>query len=142
MNCGYCKDQTDYGPKPYVTNITETASDNQNFRTAVWTGEYLQMTYMSILPCGEIGPEIHEETDQLIRVERGEALVKIGQCETHPDCQSYLSVGDAVFVPAGTWHNVINVGRESLKVSSIYAPPHHRRGTVQPTRLDAKREEM
>ena len=58
------------------------------------------------------------------------------------DTQYRVCRGDAIFVPAGTWHNVINVGRESLKVSSIYAPPHHRRGTVQPTRLDAKREEM
>lgn len=43
----------------------------EDFRVALWTGEYLQMTIMSIPVCGEIGLEIHEETDQLIRVEQG-----------------------------------------------------------------------
>ncbi len=141
MSCSHCAGQTDHGPDPYVMNIEQTAIKNQNFRTAVWTGCHLQMTVMCIPPCGEIGLEIHPDTDQLIRVEQGTAVVKFGKCEKKPDSQQNICKGDVVFVPAGTWHNVVNTGRNPLKVSSVYAPPNHRRGTVHPTKADADKEE-
>jgi mannose-6-phosphate isomerase-like protein (cupin superfamily) len=131
MNCNQCTD-------PYVANIARMAMQNPNFRTALWTGSYLQMTLMSIPPRGEIGLEVHEDTDQLIRVEQGNAVVKMGACSEHPDLQQSLSVGDVVFVPAGTWHNVKNTGRCPLKVSSVYAPPKHPKGTLQRTPADAE----
>jgi mannose-6-phosphate isomerase-like protein (cupin superfamily) len=111
---------------------------NQNFRTALWTGSHLQMTLMSIPPRGEIGLEIHKDTDQIIRIEQGSAVAKMGSCPEHPDIQQSLSVGDVVFVPAGTWHNVKNTGRYPLKVSSVYAPPNHPKGTLQRTGEDAE----
>jgi mannose-6-phosphate isomerase-like protein (cupin superfamily) len=71
-------------------------------------------------------------------VEQGSAVVKMGACNEHPDMQQSLSVGDVVFVPAGTWHNVKNTGRCPLKVSSVYAPPKHPKGTLQRTPADAE----
>lgn len=141
MRYSYCDIQMDHGPKPYVTNIGQTALQNSNFRTAVWTGCHLQMTVMCIPPCGEIGLEVHEDTDQLIRVEQGTAAVKIGKCVNQPDFQQNICKGDTVFIPAGTWHNVVNIGRNALKVSSVYAPPNHRRGTIHPTKADAEKED-
>jgi mannose-6-phosphate isomerase-like protein (cupin superfamily) len=123
----------DFGPEPYVVNVQRMAEDNQNFREAIWTGTYLQMTLMSIPTGGEIGLENHQDTDQLIRVEQGNAIAVMGRSEEWMDAQISLREGDAVFVPAGTWHNVINTGQRPLKVSSVYAPPHHPKGTVQPT---------
>lgn len=38
----------DYGANPFVANIEEVTKENPNFRTALWTGEYLQVTLMSI----------------------------------------------------------------------------------------------
>ena len=128
---------SDYGSTPYMTNIEQEAAKNRNFRTALWTGCHLQMTLMCIPPCGEIGPEIHEDTDQLIRIEQGRAAVQMGKCEYRQDFYKNMCRGDAVFIPAGTWHNIINIGRTPLKVSSVYAPPHHPRGTVHPTKADA-----
>lgn len=141
MNCDCCKQKSDHGSAPYVTNVEQMAGRNNNFRAAIWTGENLQMTLMCIPPCAEIGLEIHEDTDQIIRVERGNALVKIGQCRCSQDAQKRLCQGDAVFVPAGTWHNIINTGRCSLRVSSVYAPPKHQRGTVHQTKEEAEKEE-
>lgn len=141
MKYGYCEEQIDYGPNPYEANIVQMAEKNQNFRTAIWTGCHLQMTLMSIPPCGEIGLEIHADTDQFIRVEQGNAVVKMGKCKDQLDYQRNMCKGDAVFIPAGTWHNVVNTKNGPLKVSSIYAPPNHARGTVHRTKIDAERAE-
>ena len=72
----------DYGPNPFVTNVGKMAARNDNFRTTIWTGIQMQMTLMSINPYGEIGLEIHPDTDQIIRVEQGNAVVKMGKCKT------------------------------------------------------------
>ncbi|MDY2700241.1 MAG: cupin domain-containing protein, partial [Lachnospiraceae bacterium] len=44
-------------------------------------------------------------------------------------------------VPAGTWHNIVNAGRIPLRLTSIYAPPHHPRGTIHRTKEEAQKEE-
>lgn len=139
MGCGCGAGSTDHGSQPFCTNIVRAAQQNSNFRTAFWTGTHLQMTLMCIPVCGDIGVEIHPDTDQFLRVEAGQALVLMGDC--HPDCSCRLNAGDAVFVPGGTWHNVVNVGNCPLKLSSIYAPPHHPRGTIHRTKADAEGEE-
>lgn len=141
MSYSHCNAQMDHGPNPYVINIGQAALQNPNFRTAVWTGCHLQMTVMCIPPCGEIGLEVHGDTDQLIRVEQGTAAVKIGKCAEKTDYQQNMCKGDVVFIPAGTWHNVVNTGRNALKISSVYAPPNHPRGTVHFTKADAERED-
>lgn len=137
MNPLFCSALTDHGPDPYVANIPQITLQNSNFRTAVWTGRYFQMTLMCIPPRKEIGLEIHSDTDQFIRIEQGNAIVQMGQCKNRLDFQKSMHTGDAVLVPAGTWHNVLNAGRTPLKVSVLYAPPHHPRGTVHPTKADA-----
>lgn len=100
--------------------ITKT---NNIFRTALWTGRHLQLTLMSINVGDEIGLEIHPDTDRFIRVEQGEGLVKMGYDRDDLSFQKRVTPSDAMIVPAGTWHNVINAGNVPLKVYSIYAPP-------------------
>ena len=107
---------------------------------AVWTGCHLQMTLMCIPVCGDIGVEMHSDTDQFIRVEEGQAIVRMGTCKDKLDFHYRLGVGDAVFVPSGTWHNVSNTGNCPLKLSSLYAPPKHPRGTIHHTKADAEEE--
>lgn len=122
---------SDPGPVPFVTGLKERARKNRCFRRVLWTGAHLQLTVMEIPPGGDIGLENHPETDQMLRVEAGQALVRMGQKE-----HFLLRAGDAVLVPCGTWHNVINTGNCPLKLSSIYAPPQHPRGAVHPTKKD------
>lgn len=141
MRFDYCQEETDHGANPYVINMEQASMENTNFRTAVWTGEDLQMTIMCIPPCGEVGLEIHKDTDQFIRVENGRAMVRMGKDKDWPDFRRELRSGDGVFIPAGTWHNIVNMGRMSLKLSSIYAPPHHPKGTIHRTKEEADMEE-
>ena len=127
----------DYGPMPIVVNIEDVTKKNNTFRTALWTGNHLQVTLMSINVGDDIGLEMHPDVDQFIRVEQGEGLVKMGYSRNDLSFQRRVNSSNAIIVPAGTWHNVINAGNVPLKVYSIYAPPKHPRGTVQKTKADA-----
>lgn len=134
-------DNFDYGPEPFTINIQKATCKNNNFRTALWTGNHLQLTLMSIPVGGEIGLEMHEDTDQFLRLESGRAVVKMGSCEDKLNFQKCISANEAVFVPAGTWHNIINSGQQQLKMYSIYAPPKHPHGTVHKAKADADKSE-
>ncbi|WP_186429741.1 cupin domain-containing protein [Clostridium sp. BSD9I1] len=127
----------DYGPKPFVINIEEATKQNDNFRTALWTGTHLQLTLMSIDVGGEIGLEMHPDLDQFIRIEEGQGIVKMGSRKDNLNFQARVYDDFAFIIPAGTWHNLINTGNKPIKLYSIYAPPQHPRGTVHETKADA-----
>lgn len=127
----------DYGPGPLVLNIEKATKQNDTFRTALWTGNHLQLTLMSINVGEDIGVEIHPNVDQFLRIEQGQGLVKMGYQRDNMNMEASVTDGYAILVPAGTWHNLINTGNIPLKLYSIYAPPKHPHGTVHRTRADA-----
>lgn len=133
--------KTDYGPEPFAADLKQAVCRNTNFRTALWTGSHLQLTLMYIPAGGEIGLEMHADTDQFLRLEAGKGLVKMGSCKEKLILQKCISAGDAVIVPAGTWHNIINTGSCPLKIYSIYAPPKHPHGTIHQTKAIADASE-
>ncbi len=115
--------------KGFVKNIEQETLDNNNFRKVLYTSTYGQVVVMSLLPKEEIGMEVHETTDQFFRIDSGEGKVIIDGEE------SIISDGFAVVVPAGSQHNVINTSADkSLKLYTIYMPPHHKDGTVHQTK--------
>ena len=124
----------DQGTKPWVVNIEELTTSNQNFRTTWWTGKQLQMTVMSIQPGEDIGLEVHPKGDQLIRVEEGTARVQMGTSKTNLSYDKTVGDDWAMFIPEGYWHNISNAGNEELKVYVLYAPPEHPAGTIHPTK--------
>ena len=129
---------TDYGPTPFAVDIKKSTLNNNTFRTALWTGNHLQLTLMEI-PVGEdIGLEVHPDDDQFLRIESGHGVLQMGDRKDHLYMQQPVFDDYAIFVPAGTWHNVTNTGNEPLKLYSIYAPPHHPRGTVHQTKAIAE----
>lgn len=131
----------DYGPEALVVNIHRYANYNPHYRTALWTGRHLQVTLMSI-PCGgDIGLEMHSNLDQFIRVDSGYALVKMGSCKDNLNISKRVDGDYAIVIPAGTWHNVINIGNRPLKLYSIYAPPQHPFGTIHETKEIAEKAE-
>ncbi len=131
---------TDHGPTPFVDNIERATLENENYRTALWTGANLQVTLMTIQPGHDIGLEVHEDHDQFLRIEQGDATVYMGPNET--ELMMWSASDDyAIVVPAGTWHNLVNTGDVPLKLYSIYAPPEHAHGTVHVTKEEADKSE-
>ena len=131
----------DYGPEPFVIDIEEATEQNNTFRTALWTGDNLQVTLMSIDIGNDIGLEVHTNGDQFIRIEDGDALVMMGDREDNLDFQRRVYGDSAIMIPAGKWHNIINIGNKPLKLYAIYAPPEHPKGTVHNTKQDAENTE-
>jgi mannose-6-phosphate isomerase-like protein (cupin superfamily) len=127
----------DHGRRPFVVNINEAAKQNNTYRTAIWTGEHLQVTLMSINVGDDIGLEIHPHVDQFLRIEQGQGIVQMGKRKDHLDFVQRVSDEFAIMIPAGTWHNVTNTGNTPLKLYSIYAPPQHPFGTVHVTKAQA-----
>lgn len=125
---------TDYGPQPFVINIAEATKQNDTFRTALWTGNFLQLTLMSINVNDDIGLELHPDLDQFIRIEEGQGIVQMGDRKDKLNFKQNVQDDFAIFIPAGKWHNITNTGNIPLKLYSIYAPTQHPFGTVQQTK--------
>ena len=121
--------------------IEEETKRNRNFRSALWTGQHLQVTLMSIEPGQSIGLEVHPMTDQFLHIQQGRGLVEMGSSRESLSFRRCAVAGDAVLVPAGTWHNLTNTGRIPLKLFSIYAPPAHPAGTIHRTKEEAEEVE-
>jgi mannose-6-phosphate isomerase-like protein (cupin superfamily) len=122
--------------KGFKTTIEEKALENTNFREVLYTAEFSQLVLMSIPPGGEIGVETHPSNDQFFRVEGGRGKCVIDGTEYE------LRDGDAVIVPRGARHNVINTSETAdLKLYTIYSPPHHKDGIVRKTKEDADSNE-
>ena len=119
----------------FITDIESKTLSNTSFREVLYTSQHMQVVVMSLLPSEDIGMEVHEIVDQFLRIEKGEGKV-IMNGEEH-----VVKDGDAFVVPAGTQHNVVNTSSTNeLKIYTIYAPPHHKEGTVHKTKADAEKD--
>lgn len=129
------------GTLGWVDDIEQVTLANDTFRTVVHTGGHLQLTLMRLAPGEEIGWEMHGHIDQFLRLEQGTGRLDLGRTGDRVDEQHEIRDDWALIVPAGTWHNVTNVGDDDLHLYSIYAPPEHPDGTVHPTKADADADE-
>ena len=112
-------------------DIIAMARENEHFRREVMTGPNMQVVVMTIPPGGEIGDEVHPDTDQVLLFVDGEGE-SILDGRTTP-----VSAGHLVFVRAGTRHNFVNTGDQPLRIATAYAPPEHQPGTVHRTKEEA-----
>ncbi len=123
--------------KPYVGNIEQATTSNRFFRKVLFTGNHTQLVVMCLQPGEEIGNEVHDTVDQFFRVEEGQAKFVFKGKEEH-----VVGDGGAVVVPAGTYHNVINVSKDKpLKLYTLYSPPNHPDGTVHKKKAEAEAAE-
>ena len=117
----------------YLDSIEKVTLENEHFRQVLYTGQHAQLVIMALKPNESIGLEVHEVVDQFFRVELGEGKLIINGEER------IIKNGDAFIVPAGTQHNVTNTSSEaSLKLYTLYSPPHHKDGTLHKTKLEAE----
>jgi len=120
----------------FSTNIEAKTQENSNFREVLYTGPHSQLVVMTLRPGEDIGMEMHDHTDQFIRVESGsgEAII---DGKRHP-----LSDGVAVMIPAGSEHNIVNTSTTApLRLYTLYSPPEHADGTVHRTKQEAEAAE-
>lgn len=127
----------DAGPRPQAFNLEQETRNNQNYRTVAWSGRYLQVTLMSIPVGADIGLEAHPDTDQFLRLDAGRGRVRMGESQDKLTFDQVVTDGWCVLVPAGTWHNITNVGDVPMQVYAIYAPAHHQPGKIHKTASDA-----
>lgn len=120
--------------KGFVDDIEKLTVNNDLYRKVLYTGKNLQLVLMTLQPGEEIGEEVHEGHDQFFRIEEGKGKVVIDG-QTHA-----IEDDDAVIVPAGARHNVINSGDQPLRLYTIYGPPEHRDGVVHATKQDEQEE--
>ena len=113
--------------------IEKQTLENKYFRQVLFTGKYSQLVVMCLQPGEEIGNEVHPNVDQFFRLEEGDAKFVLNNTEEHLAHNS-----DAVVVPAGTYHNVINTSKtKQLKLYTVYSPPNHPAGTIHKTKAEA-----
>ena len=119
--------------KGFKINIEKITKDNNSFRKVLYTSKHSQLVLMSLRPKEEIGEEIHPDNDQFFRIESGH-----GKCII--DGHEYeIKDGDAVVIPAGAKHNIINMDANAvLKMYTIYSPPHHKDKLVRVTKKEAE----
>jgi len=115
----------------FIEDIEELTEKNSDYRRVLYTGKHLQLVLMSLEPGEEIGEEVHEDADQFFRVEKGKGEVWIDGKRTK------IKGDDAIVVPAGAKHNVVNTGHKPLKLYTLYSPPHHREGLTAATKAEA-----
>ncbi|NLY33878.1 MAG: cupin domain-containing protein [Alcaligenaceae bacterium] len=120
--------------KGFVDNIEKLTVDNEHYRKVLYTGKNLQLVLMTLQPGEEIGEEVHETHDQFLRIEEGKGTLYLDGA-THQVEDDF-----AIIVPAGALHNVVNTGTVPLKLYTIYGPPEHRDGVLQPTKADEVEE--
>jgi mannose-6-phosphate isomerase-like protein (cupin superfamily) len=128
----------DMGKKPWVLNIEQATVDNHYYRDVKWTGDYMQMVFMSLKPGEIIDLELHEDIDQFIRIEQGKARVMMGETKENLLFDKTVSDDWAIFIPAGYWHEIRNIGDIDLKLYSIYTPSEHPSGTRHETYQEAE----
>ncbi len=122
----------------YAGPIEDQTLKNTYFRQVLFTGKYTQLVVMCLKPGEEIGNEVHSNVDQFFRLEQGEAKFVFNESEEH-----LVHDGEAVIVPAGTYHNVINTSKtKELKLYTLYSPPNHPDGTIHKTKEDAEAAEL
>ena len=115
--------------------IATVAEQSADFRRVLWTGRYTQLVIMTLPVGGEIGDEVHEDTDQILTFVSGTGEARVG-----PDARK-VTQGDLVVVPAGTQHNVVNTGPIPLVLYTVYGPPEHAEGAVHATKEEAEEAE-
>lgn len=118
--------------KGFVEDIEDLTEENGDYRRVLYTAKHLQLVIMSLAPGEEIGEEVHKDRDQFFRVEKGKGEFWID------GVRSKIKSDDAIVVPAGARHSIVNTNNKPLKLYTIYNPPNHRDGFTAASKAEAE----
>jgi len=118
-----------------IIPIIKKATENNDFRQVLYTGQKSQVVCMAIPVYGDIGEEVHAHIEQILVIVEGEALSIIDGVSRE------VYTGDLVVVPPGAMHNFVNNGHGVLKLYTLYAPVNHIDGRIHATKADAEADE-
>ncbi len=117
----------------YVGQIEKRTLSNNSFRRVLFTGKHSQLVIMCLQPGEQTGNELYPDVDQLFRIEDGQAFFVFNGNERHR-----VQEGDAIAVPAGTFHNLVNASNVTkLRLYAICSPPNYPDRAVQETKADS-----
>ncbi len=121
----------------YIVDIERVTEDNDFFRKVLYTAPHSQLVVMTLKPGEDIGLETHDDVDQFIRIEEGNGEAVLNGVHTS------VSSDDAVVIPVGVSHNIVNTsGTEPLRLYTVYSPAHHPEGTVHRSKAEAEEAEL
>ena len=115
-------------------DMVELASKNRFWQKEVYRDPKVQVVLMSIPPGEEIGMETHP-ADQSTFIVSGEAHVVVDGHST------VAGRNHMIIVPKGSEHNIVNQGKDPLKLFSVYAPPAEPEGAAFETKAEAEEAE-
>lgn len=107
-------------------NIVDLAIANQDYRKVIYTGVDSQLVVMNIPPGEDIREEMYQDVDQITVIIEGK-----GDLTMQGEENSIVSDNDLIFVSAGKYHNINNIGDIDLKLYTIYAPPEFQPNTIE-----------
>ena len=116
----------------YTADFEKLTEENTDFQHVLYTGHHLQLVLMALKPSEDIGMETHKTHDQFFRIEKGHGEIVID------GARRKVKGGDAIIVPAGALHNLINSGDKPLRLYTLYGPPNHIDGLLEKRKADAQ----
>lgn len=112
-------------------DIKKMAKENTAFRRIVDTGKFGQLVLISLHKGEDLGDELHPTFDELYYVVDGKGEFKLNG-------KSYPFEEHAVMlVPAGARHDIVNTGKDDLKLFAMYTAPIHPENEIVLTREKA-----
>jgi len=109
----------------YYKDIEVNTIKNKHYHKVVHTTKNQQLVLMSLEPGENIPMEMHDKTTQFFRIEAGTGLAHIS------DKKYKLKPNMVLVVPPRTAHEIIQTGKEPLKLYTIYSPPEHPKNTIK-----------
>ena len=112
-------------------DMAKLANDNDFFQREVYLDKRVQVVLMSLNPGEEIGMETHRADQTTFFVSgHGQAIID--------GAHTGVSANHMIVIPQGAEHNIVNKGKEPLKLFSVYAPPAEPHGIAAKTKADAE----
>ena len=129
----YKKRISDSKKKGLFLDLEEATFENYDFKSVLYTGKQLQLMIMSLESGEDIGWKTYKRADQFVYIESGS-----GTCLVNDEAYD-LEENDAVFIPAGARHNILNNNDTmELKLFLLSARPIHKDKVSRSSKEEAR----